>query len=78
MRIVFLGPPGAGKGTHAKILAEKYHLAHLAAGDILRRHIRGETDLGKKAKDIIEKGELVSDKLVNEMMEEEMWRSRSM
>lgn len=78
MRVVFLGPPGAGKGTHAKVLAEKFHLAHLAAGDILRRHIRGETKLGVKAKDIIEKGELVPDNIVNEMMEEEIWRSRSM
>lgn len=78
MRVVFLGPPGAGKGTHAKYLAEKYHLAHLAAGDILRRHIRGETKLGIKAKDVINKGELVSDTIVNEMMEEELWRSRSM
>jgi len=78
MRVVFLGPPGAGKGTHAKVLAEKFHLAHLAAGDILRRHIRGETKLGIKAKDVIAKGELVSDNIVNEMMEEEIWRSRSM
>ncbi|MBU3759060.1 MAG: adenylate kinase [Candidatus Omnitrophica bacterium] len=78
MRVVFLGPPGAGKGTHAKILAESYKLAHLAAGDCLRRHIKGATPLGIKAKDIIEKGSLVPDQLVNEMMEEEMWRSRSM
>jgi len=78
MRVIFLGPPGAGKGTHAKILAGNFHLAHLAAGDCLRRHIRGETKIGQKAKDIIERGELVPDNLVNEMMEEEMWRSRSM
>lgn len=78
MRVVFLGPPGAGKGTHAKLIAEKYHLAHLAAGDCLRRHIRGNTKLGVKAKDIIDRGELVPDALVNEMMEEEMWRTRSM
>lgn len=78
MRIIFLGPPGAGKGTHAKTIGEKFHLAHLATGDCLRRHIRGETPLGKKAKDIIAKGELVPDKLVNELMEEEMWRSKSM
>ncbi|HTL48150.1 MAG TPA: adenylate kinase [Verrucomicrobiae bacterium] len=78
MRVIFLGPPGAGKGTHAKMLAGNFHLAHLAAGDCLRRHIRGETKLGAKAKDIIAKGELVPDALVNEMMEEEIWRSRSM
>ncbi len=78
MKVIFLGPPGAGKGTHAKIIAESYKLAHLAAGDCLRRHIRGNTNLGIKAKDIIEKGSLVPDQLVNEMMEEEMWRSKTM
>lgn len=78
MRVIFLGPPGAGKGTHAKILASNFHLAHLAAGDCLRRHIRGNTKIGQKAKDIIERGELVPDNLVNEMMEEEIWRSRSL
>lgn len=78
MKVIFLGPPGAGKGTHAKIIADTYKLAHLAAGDCLRRHIKGNTALGAKAKDIIEKGALVPDQLVNEMMEEEMWRSRTM
>lgn len=78
MRLIFLGPPGAGKGTHAKLLAEKLRLAHIAAGDCLRRHIRGGTPLGKKAKGIIDKGDLVPDKLVNEMMEEEMWRSKTL
>jgi adenylate kinase len=74
MRMVLLGPPGAGKGTHAKILAEKYKAAWLATGDILRQHIRDKTDLGKRAKDIIEKGNLVSDDLVNEMMLDEIRR----
>lgn len=78
MRLIFLGPPGAGKGTHAKLLAEKLRLAHIAAGDCLRRRIRGGTDLGKKAKGIIDKGDLVPDKLVNEMMEEEIWRSKTL
>ena len=77
MKVIFLGPPGAGKGTHAKIIADAYKLAHLAAGDCLRRHIKGNTNLGAKAKDIIEKGSLVPDQLVNKMMEEEMWRSRT-
>ena len=72
MRLIFLGPPGAGKGTHAKILSEKTGAVHLAAGDILRRHIREQTLLGKKAKSVIEKGELVSDLLVNQMMGEEI------
>lgn len=72
MKLVFLGPPGAGKGTHAKILAQKHSLEHIAAGDIFRKHIREKTPLGMKAKDTIEKGELVSDALVNEMVFSEM------
>ncbi|OGW72326.1 MAG: adenylate kinase [Omnitrophica bacterium GWA2_52_12] len=68
MKMVLLGPPGAGKGTHAKILCDKYSLTHMATGDILRGHIRQKTELGLKAKDVIEKGGLVSDDLVNAMM----------
>ncbi len=68
MNVVFIGPPGAGKGTHATILSEKYSLVPLAAGDILRQHIRNKTELGRKAKDVIEKGELVSDDLVNSII----------
>jgi len=68
MKLVLLGPPGAGKGTHAKVLAEKHKIAHLATGDILRANIREKTELGVKAKDVIERGELVSDDLVNAMM----------
>lgn len=75
MRLVLLGPPGAGKGTHGRILSEKYRVPQLAAGDIFRQHIRKETPLGKKAKDIIESGNLVSDDLVNEMMFDEIRRS---
>ncbi len=68
MNLIFLGPPGAGKGTHAKLLSEKWGLTQLAAGDILRRNIKEGTPLGKAAKDVIERGELVSDDLVNDMM----------
>lgn len=68
MRLVLLGPPGAGKGTHAQVLSEKHKVPHLATGEILRQHIRNSTPLGQKAKDIIEGGGLVSDDLVNEMM----------
>lgn len=72
MKLVLLGPPGAGKGTHAKVLTDKFKIAHLAAGDILRRNIREDTELGKTAKSIIEKGNLVSDDLVNRMMFDEI------
>ncbi len=75
MKLILLGPPGAGKGTHAKIIKEKYQSPDLATGEILRQHIRDNTELGKRAKDIIEKGGLVSDDLVNEMMFDEMKRS---
>ncbi len=68
MRVILFGPPGAGKGTHAKILSEAWQVPHFAAGDLLRQEIRQATDLGKRAKAIIEKGELVPDALVNELM----------
>lgn len=68
MRLVLLGPPGAGKGTHARILSEKWKVPHFATGDILRRHIREATELGARAKTILERGELVPDALVNELM----------
>ena len=72
MRIVLLGPPGAGKGTNAKVLSENYGVPHLATGDLLRRHIRDKSPLGLKAKSIIETGNLVPDDLVNEVMFEEI------
>ncbi len=77
MRLVLLGPPGAGKGTHARILSEKSGALHLATGDILRRHIREETALGKRAKEILARGALVSDPLVNELMEGELERTEA-
>ncbi|MBI3316826.1 MAG: adenylate kinase [Candidatus Omnitrophica bacterium] len=75
MRLVLLGPPGAGKGTHAKILSEKFKVSHLATGDILRKHIREQSEIGSRAKDIIERGGLVPDELVNEMMAGEVERA---
>ncbi|HLD50046.1 MAG TPA: adenylate kinase [bacterium] len=75
MKLILLGPPGAGKGTHAHILSEKYKAPHLATGEILRQHIREKTELGKRAKNIIESGSLVPDELVNEMMFDVVRRS---
>ena len=72
MNLIFLGPPGAGKGTHAKMIVEKYGLTQFAAGDILRRNIKEGTSLGALAKDVIARGELVSDDLVNDLMFEEI------
>ncbi len=72
MRFVLFGPPGAGKGTHARIMSEKWKIPQLATGDILRRHIREQTDLGKKAKAILDRGELAPDTLVNELMKDQL------
>lgn len=72
MNLIFLGPPGAGKGTHAKMLCEKKGMLQLSAGDILRRNIKEGTPLGMQAKGVIERGELVSDNLVNDMMFDEI------
>ena len=66
--VVFLGPPGAGKGTQAKELAKKYGVPHLSTGDMLRENIAKCTPLGEKAKPIMERGELVPDSLVLKMV----------
>lgn len=63
MKIVLLGPPGAGKGTQAKYIADKYELAHISTGDIFRKNISEKTPLGIKANDYIQKGQLVPDEL---------------
>ncbi|MFA5389494.1 MAG: adenylate kinase [Candidatus Omnitrophota bacterium] len=68
MRIVLLGPPGAGKGTQAVMLHEKKGFLHLSTGDILRENVKNNTGIGKKAKGFMEKGELVPDDIVIEMM----------
>lgn len=64
LNLVLFGPPGAGKGTQAVKIVEKYNLVHLSTGDLLRSEILAETDLGKQAQVIMEKGELVSDEIV--------------
>ncbi|EJF86435.1 adenylate kinase [Candidatus Bartonella washoeensis] len=68
MRVVLLGPPGAGKGTQAKMLTEEYHIPHLSTGDMLREVISRETEIGKKAKAIMSSGALVSDSIVNQIV----------
>ncbi len=69
MNIILFGPPSAGKGTQAQILTEKYNLKHIATGDIFRYHIKNQTELGKKAKEYIDKGELVPDSLTVSLVE---------
>jgi adenylate kinase len=62
--VILLGPPGAGKGTQAQRIAQRYHLPHLSTGDMFRDHIRRETELGRQAKPLLERGELVPDEIV--------------
>ena len=66
---ILFGPPGAGKGTHASAIAEKYNLKHLSTGELLRAEIAAGTELGKQAKSLIEAGELVPDSVVEGMIE---------
>lgn len=66
--MVLLGPPGAGKGTQAAMLSEKLQFLHLSTGDILRENVKKETEIGEKTKSFMEKGELVPDDIVIEMM----------
>jgi len=70
-----LGPPGAGKGTVAKVLAKKIRIPHISAGDLLRTHMRKKTELGKKASLFVDKGQLVPDDLVIEMMRKRLLQS---
>lgn len=72
LNIVLFGPPGAGKGTQATKLINKYNLVHLSTGDIFRANIKGETELGKLAKSYIDKGELVPDNVTIGMLESEV------
>ena len=64
LRTVLLGPPGAGKGTQAVKIVEKYNIPHISTGDIFRENIKNGTELGKKAKSYMDRGELVPDDLV--------------
>ena len=68
MKIIMLGAPGAGKGTQAKRIAEKYHIPHISTGDIFRANIKGGTELGMKAKGFMDQGMLVPDEITIGML----------
>lgn len=72
MRIILLGAPGAGKGTQAKRLSEKYNLLHISTGDIFRENIKNSTDIGKIAKSFIDKGQLVPNDVTVEIVKERL------
>ena len=72
MRLILLGPPGAGKGTQAKVLVDTYGIPQLSTGDILRSAIAAKTPLGLEAKAIVDRGDLVSDAIVNGIVSERL------
>ena len=68
MRVVLLGPPGAGKGTQAEILCYKFNIPHISTGNMLRDAIKAKTDLGNQAKELMDRGVLVSDEVIVEVV----------
>ena len=68
MKLIFLGPPGSGKGTYAKIIGPVLGLPQISTGDIFREHMKNETEIGKKIKEVMESGNLVSDEIVMEIV----------
>ncbi|GAB5465685.1 MAG: adenylate kinase [Candidatus Kapaibacteriales bacterium] len=72
MKLIFLGPPGAGKGTQAQRLTRDYGVTQISTGDILRRHKKNQTELGQKATEYIDRGDLVPDDLIIDMLASEL------
>lgn len=71
-RLIFLGPPGAGKGTQAQVLSELFSIPHISTGDILRAAVKDKTLLGQRAQDFMDKGELVPDELILDLIRERL------
>ena len=75
LHLILFGPPGAGKGTQSQFLVSKYHFIHLSTGEMLRRHIKEQTPLGLEAATYIDKGHLVPDAIVINMIQEKLEES---
>ena len=72
MRIILIGPPGAGKGTYARYFSKKYCIPHISTGDIFREEVAKQTELGMKIKDYLDRGELVPDEIVIEVVRQRL------
>lgn len=72
MRLILVGPPGAGKGTQAEKIVARHHVAHISTGDMLRANVKGGTELGKTAKSYMDAGKLVPDELIIAMMRDRL------
>ncbi len=68
MRLLLIGAPGSGKGTHSELLAKRFGIAHISSGDLLRQHVRDRTPLGLRVKSYVDKGDLVPDGVVMDML----------
>ena len=75
MKIIMLGAPGAGKGTQAKMIADKYQIPHISTGDIFRANIKNGTELGMEAKKYMDKGQLVPDELTVKILLDRVCKS---
>jgi len=72
LQLVVMGPPGAGKGTQARKISEKYHIPHISTGDILRGEVARDTELGRQVKGIMDRGELVEDGIVLKLVDDRL------
>jgi len=75
MRLLLVGPPGAGKGTQAQFLAAHYSIPHISTGDIFRANLKAGTELGNQAKSFMDRGELVPDSVTNDMVKDRLTQS---